>query len=79
MMEPETREAIERVGWGAEWRAQGEKLGEKLGEKRGEKRGEEKRAVEIARELLAEGNPADKVARITKLPMAVIQKMDSGK
>jgi hypothetical protein len=75
MMEPETREAIERVGWGAEWRAQGEKRGEKLGKKLGE----EKRAVEIARELLAEGNPADKVARITKLPVNMVRKMDSGK
>ena len=48
---------------------QGEKSGEMKGKKIGEKIGERTKALEIAKTLLKDGMPVEKIARITNLPV----------
>ena len=48
---------------------QGEKSGEMKGKKIGEKIGARTKALEIAKTLLKDGMPVEKIARITNLPV----------
>jgi predicted transposase/invertase (TIGR01784 family) len=45
------------------------------GEKRGEARGEANGRITIARELLADGMPIDKIARLTQLSIDQLQQI----
>ena len=71
-------ERRERIG-----EERGEKRGEKRGEERGERRGiaigERKKSIEIAREMLAEGDlSVDTIARYTKLSVAEVEALARG-
>ena len=55
--------------------ASGRREGEKIGEQRGLEQGESKKAVEIARKMLGDKMPIEKVAEYSGLSLEEIQKL----
>ena len=52
-----------------------EEIAREEGEMEGEKKGEKNKAIEVAREMIREGDSLEKISRITKLPLTTIQEL----
>ncbi|MCR5621977.1 MAG: hypothetical protein K6G18_08970 [Treponema sp.] len=49
-----------------------------LAEEKGEKKGDRARALSVARNMLADGLPHEKIAQYTDLPLAEVEKLAAG-
>ena len=59
----------------AEGRAEGQAVGREEGRAEGLAEGERQKAIEIAKEMLAEGDSVERVARLTKLSLEEVEKL----